>query len=67
MIVQAYEKGGFAASDPQIQAMMTCLAQICVCLKDEFKQFLPVIVPSLLKDMDRDVKFSFEDAEEPEE
>ena len=46
---------------------MTCLAQISICLKAEFKQFLPVIIPSLKKDMDRDVKFSFEDAEEPEE
>jgi hypothetical protein len=36
-------------------------------LKEEFKQFLPVIIPSLKKDMERDVKFSFEDAPEQEE
>jgi hypothetical protein len=43
-----------------------------VCIKDDFKQFLPHIIPQLLKDAQRDVDFqvkSTDDFEndEPEE
>ena len=43
---------------------MTTLAMICVCLKDEFQQFLPTIVPQLKKDMEKDVKFSVAEADD---
>lgn len=47
--------------------MNTTLAQICVCIGHDFKQFLPVVVPYFLKDMQKDIKFSFNDAKEAEE
>jgi hypothetical protein len=38
-----------------------------VCLKDDFKQFLPLIVPALLKDCQKDIDFKIVDADEAQD
>jgi hypothetical protein len=35
-----------------------------VCLKSEFKVFLPQIIPALLKDAQKDLDFQVKDADE---
>jgi len=35
-----------------------------VCLKEDFKQYLPLIVPALLKDAVRDIDFKVIDADD---
>ena len=35
-----------------------------MCLKEDFKQFLPLIVPALLKDAQKDIDFKIRDADE---
>jgi len=37
-----------------------------VCLKDEFKQFLPIILPYLLKDADKDIDFKVKEVDDVE-
>jgi importin-5 len=64
MIVETMAAGTLKASDPQYNAIQQSLAQICVCLKEDFKPFLPTIIPMLKRDMELDVKFSLEDADE---
>lgn len=49
MILDTLINGNLADSDPQINAISNTVSQICVCLKEDFKQFLPLIVPELLK------------------
>ena len=63
MIVETMAAGTLKASDPQYNAIQQSLAQICVCLKEDFKPFLPTIIPMLKRDMELDVKFSLEDAD----
>ena len=45
IIIETMTSGTITDSDPQAAAFVNTIAQICVCLKEEFKQFLPVIVP----------------------
>jgi hypothetical protein len=49
-LIETLVNGNLADSDPQISAISNTISCIAVCLKDEFKQFLPTIVPALLKD-----------------
>ena len=65
-IVTLMNSGQLKASDPQQSAIQDCIAQICVCLKADFKPFLSSIVPLLKKDMELDVKFSFGEADPAE-
>jgi methyl coenzyme M reductase beta subunit len=39
------------------------LSQIGACIKQEFKQFLPHIMPALIKDVKRDIDLKIQDAE----
>ena len=55
--------GKVEEADPQLLAIQDTLSKIGSCIKQEFKVFLPHIMPALLKDMQRDIDFKFEDAE----
>jgi hypothetical protein len=55
--------GKLQEADPQLLAVQDTLSKIGSCIKQEFKVFLPHIMPALLKDMQRDIDFKFEDAE----
>ena len=66
MIVSTMNSGTLTSSDPQNESMLTTLAMICVCLKDEFQPFLATIVPQIKKDMEKDIKFSVKEADELE-
>jgi len=50
MITDTLVNGNLQDSDPQLTSIPNTIAQICVCLKEDFKPFLPQIVPSLLND-----------------
>lgn len=50
MIIETLINGNLVDSDPQITSIANVISQIAVCLKEEFVQFLPLIVPALLKD-----------------
>lgn len=56
-LIETLVNGNLTDSDPQITAITNCVSQIAVCLKDEFKQFLPTIIPALLKDAQRSIDF----------
>ena len=58
--------GNLADSDPQATTISNTISQICVCLGEDFKQFLPIIIPALLRDADKDIDFKFRDADELE-
>ena len=64
MILDCLINGNLQDADPQINAITNTVSQICVCLKEEFKQFLPLIVPALLKDCQKDIDFKIVDADE---
>jgi len=57
MIIKTLVEGNLQDADPQITAIGDTLSQICVCLKDDFKVYLPTIIPALLKDADRNLDF----------
>ena len=64
MIIETLINGNLVDSDPQITSIANVISQIAVCLKEEFVQFLPLIVPALLKDSQRDIDFKIIDADE---
>ena len=64
MILECLINGNLADSDPQINAITNTISQICGCLKEDFKQFLPLIVPELLKNCEKDIDFKIVDADE---
>jgi len=64
MIVDMMNSGNLTDTDPQVMALSNTISQICVCLKDDFKQFLPAIMPPLLKDLNRDIDFKVIDVDE---
>lgn len=64
MIIETKVSGTMQDSDPQVMAMSNCISQICAAIKEEFKQFLPAIVPQLIKDAERDIEFKVCDADE---
>ena len=55
--------GKVLEADPQLLAIQDTLSKIGSCIKQEFKVFLPHIMPALIKDMQRDIDFKFEDAD----
>ena len=55
MIMETLINGNLVDSDPQITSIANVISQIAVCLKEDFVQFLPLIVPALLKDSQRDI------------
>ena len=65
MIIQTMVEGNLVDSDPQITAIGDTLSHICVCLKDDFKPYLPMIIPQLLKDANKDIDFNMIDADDP--
>ena len=64
MIIEAMVSGNIKDSDPQVIACANCLSQICSAIKDEFKQFLPMIVPQLIKDASRNIDLKVSDADD---
>ena len=50
LIIETLINGNLVDSDPQITSIANVISQIAVCLKEDFVQFLPLIVPALLKD-----------------
>lgn len=64
MIIETLINGNLVDSDPQITSIANVISQIAVCLKEEFVQFLPLIVPALLKDAQRDIDFKIIDSDE---
>lgn len=67
MIIEILVNGNLSSSDPQLTSIPNTISQICTCLKEDFKEFLPVIVPALLRDADRDIDFKVRDADEFEQ
>ena len=55
--------GKIEDADPQLLALQDTLSKIGSCIKQEFKVFLPYIMPALIKDMKRDIDFKLEDAD----
>jgi len=53
-------------SDPQVTSIPNTISQISICLKDDFKPFLPTILPALIRDADRDIDFKVRDADDLE-
>jgi len=50
LIIDTLVNGNLQEADPQLTSIPNTIAQICVCLKAEFTQFLPLILPPLLAD-----------------
>lgn len=63
LLTTLLNSGKVLESDPQSLAIQNTLSQIAACLKLEFKQFLPQIMPALLKDAARDIDLKIQDAE----
>lgn len=64
MLLEVLIKGNLTEADPQNESITNAVSQICICLKDDFKQFLPIFVPALLKDAQKDIDFKVKDADE---
>jgi hypothetical protein len=64
MILECLINGNLQDADPQINSITNTVSQICVCLKEEFKQFLPLIVPKLVEDCKKDIDFKIVDADD---
>ena len=62
-LTRLLNSGTVAESDPQVLAIQNTLSQIGACIKQEFKQFLPLIMPALLKDIGRDIDLKIVDAD----
>jgi hypothetical protein len=65
-IVETFVTGNLQESDPQITVIANTISQIAICIKDEFKQFLPHIIPALLRDAGKDVDFKVRPADDPD-
>lgn len=63
-IIEILVNGNLQESDPQITAIPTAISQISTCIKEEFKQFLPHLMPALIRDAQRDVDFKVRDADD---
>ncbi len=63
ILTQLLNSGTILESDPQILAIQNTLSQIGTCIKHEFKQFLPLIMPALIKDVQRDIDLKILDAD----
>ena len=63
MIIETMVNGNLQDSDPQFNTITQAISQICVCIKEDFKQYLPHIVPQLLKDAAREIDFKIVDAD----
>ena len=62
-LTQLLVSGQISEADPQILAIQNTLSQIGACIKGEFKEFLPHIMPALIKDATRDIDLKIKDAE----
>lgn len=63
MLTELLNSGRVSEADPQALAVQNTLSQIGACIKQEFKRFLPHIMPALLKDARRDIDLKIQDAE----
>uniref|UniRef100_A0A7S0J6U6 TOG domain-containing protein n=1 Tax=Calcidiscus leptoporus TaxID=127549 RepID=A0A7S0J6U6_9EUKA len=55
------------ADDPQVAFMLQACARICKCLGEQFKPYLPYVIPPLLESAQIDPELHVTDAEEDEE
>ncbi|TNV74745.1 hypothetical protein FGO68_gene4951 [Halteria grandinella] len=55
--------GRIADTDAQFLAIQNTLSQIGTCIKQEFRQFLPHIMPALFRDVKRDIDLKIQDAD----
>ena len=62
-MVELLNSGKVAAEDAQTLAITDTLSKIGSCIKQEFKQFLPHLMPALLRDATRDIDLTIQDAE----
>ena len=62
-LVELLNSGKVAAEDAQTLAITDTLSKIGSCIKQEFKQFLPHLMPALLRDATRDIDLKIQDAE----
>lgn len=53
-------------SDPQITAIQNAISLLASSLKADFKPFLPELMESLFKDINKDLDFKIVDAKEEE-
>ena len=53
-------------ADPQLSAIMGAISMLAANLKADFKQFLPALMTSLIKDLKKDLDFKMVDATEAE-
>lgn len=53
-------------TDPQLQAIQNTISMLAANLKEQFKPFLPGLLESLIKDINRDLDFKIVDAQEEE-
>ena len=56
---------GLTTDDPQLTAIKETLAKIAGFLKEDFQQFLPLILPTLVSDSKLDIDIKMESAELP--
>jgi len=64
MLLETLINGNLTEADPQNETITNAISQICVCLKDDFKQFLPLFVPALLKDANKDIDFKVKESDD---
>lgn len=62
-LTELLNSGKVQEADPQLSALQNTLSQIGACIKQEFKVFLPHIMPALIKDMSRDIDLKIVDAD----
>lgn len=63
LLTTLLNSGSVSEADPQLLAIQNTLSQIGSCIKQEFKQFLPHIMPALLNDAARDIDLKVQDAD----
>lgn len=63
VLTELLNSGKVEEADPQLVALQNTLSQIGSCIKQEFKVFLPHIMPALLKDISRDIDLKIVDAD----
>lgn len=64
MISDTMVNGNLKDDDPQVLSIPATLARICICIKEDFKPVLPMILPTLIKDATRELDFKTVDVDD---
>jgi hypothetical protein len=64
MISETMVNGKLKDDDPQVLSIPATLARISICIKEDFKPVLPMILPTLIKDASRDIDFKTVDVDD---